>query len=749
MPRTRRQAEAEADQLSMSSIGNEGDSAQYGGIVRRRSDPQQQMGSIQFIPEQVDNLPMDGRQEVIAPPIGNEGFSQSLPISIPMSAVSSAGMLAQHLVSQANGNDLQNVVYSVANSGAGVVPPSSGNAPPGYNNMPRPNESAGRANLEDFLREQTQVLHGRMRELTLQHHAFEQRIGAVLVEDRQRANAALREMQEGVFARFDNVVQQMIPAMVNAMNDRPIRPQSAMPSVSRPDPPSVPTSHPVPIAPSVSIPSGQISSINRPNPIRENVSQPVPVQINASRCMQGSQPQQQQQQLGPVYSMAGLPSQVRVSSSVQSNNNQQRPRDVAPRQQHSDPYGVHPGQNGGYAPPNLGYSAAPRGLPPNYQGYMNGYQMLGSQQRSPPRAHQEPLNLARNGNAYNQPRQPQNRRIDNNGDDEDQGTAIRLRPTDIPKYSGKLDTRTPYDFLLELEKYQNISRSTDVAMIQSVVPLALTDQAYQWYRFEIARRPFESWNAFKVRFRREFQPVDYNYRLLKELEKRHQGQDELLSSYIRVVMDCYDRLDEQPREEEKIEFIKRRMNPEYRRALQGRRFATIVEFLEAASDADELMKYQFLYQEPQFNPNAEPFLQYRPSVNSSQPSRSSSPIRWRDMPSNDPPTFPSRSRQVSFDQSVNYDRERSTSESRYRAPSPAPPPASRVTNESPNRPRSPGFREPRRCHECQSTEHLRASCPVFLARRPENSRSPSPAGQGLGERGNQAQASGLSRPNRN
>jgi hypothetical protein len=45
----------------------------------------------------------------------------------------------------------------------------------------------------------------------------------------------------------------------------------------------------------------------------------------------------------------------------------------------------------------------------------------------------------------------------------------------IPKYAGAHESRSPYDFLLELEKYKMAVDCTYEEMLRYVVPLALTE----------------------------------------------------------------------------------------------------------------------------------------------------------------------------------------------------------------------------------------------------------------------------------
>ena len=104
----------------------------------------------------------------------------------------------------------------------------------------------------------------------------------------------------------------------------------------------------------------------------------------------------------------------------------------------------------------------------------------------------------------------------------DHAPTFHLKTAEIPKYKGSQDKITPYDFLIALEKYKAVCNATNEFLVHDIIPLALHQQAYEWYRFEIRLNPFVSYTDFKQRFRREFQPVGYASELHKELVHRTQ-----------------------------------------------------------------------------------------------------------------------------------------------------------------------------------------------------------------------------------
>jgi len=300
-----------------------------------------------------------------------------------------------------------------------------------------------------------------------------------------------------------------------------------------------------------------------------------------------------------------------------------------------------------------------------------------------------------------------------------------LRTVEVPKYSGAAEVKTPYDFLVELEKYRTISRSTDEFLLREIVPTALQDNAWHWWRQESVLNPFVDWNDFKIRFRREFQALGYNEHMRRALERRTQGPSEPLTMFIRVIIDFYERLNERPTEQEIIQRIRRQIHPEYAQILHGKVINTINELKEAAFQAQEIIKMSRLYEPPPtYNP-IEPSLAWQP-VGAQQftPQRSSLPVEENLNPrvnfaSVDP-----------FHFHHSEPQRRVTIQEANRSPPPLRPatPAAVPAQQQRQRRDSTGSDQgERRCYVCQSNEHLANRCP----RRPQspnsgNGRSPSP-----------------------
>jgi hypothetical protein len=336
--------------------------------------------------------------------------------------------------------------------------------------------------------------------------------------------------------------------------------------------------------------------------------------------------------------------------------------------------------------------------------------------------------------------------------------TFHLKSAEIPRYTGSEDKKTPFDFLIELDKYKTISRSTDEFMVNEIAPLALQGQAFSWYRYEVAYSPFVSYDNFRVRFRREFQPMGYAIELSRELDNRSQGPTEPLTMFIRIIVDYYKRLDLDPPEAEIVARIKRQMHPEYATALQGKTLVTLRDLMDAAFEAQDQIKARRAYRPPPMIPGVEPSLGWKPPEPNSSFSRNEVPT-FIPLPDRsnpvlhpmgiDPFTFfhagqqqqqPLQNRQVSFrdPQTSSYQQQRPqtpvaiprpNSDFRQRPNSPGQ--NNQASSPATSRPSTPNNQGPRLCFKCGSPDHLSPACDK--SPRPGNARAPSPVRNGLGK----------------
>lgn len=185
----------------------------------------------------------------------------------------------------------------------------------------------------------------------------------------------------------------------------------------------------------------------------------------------------------------------------------------------------------------------------------------------------------------------------------------------IPVYSGIQETITPYDFLIELDKYRLAVEYSEEQTLNHVVPLALKGSAFLWYRK--MKNKISSWSEFQEKFRREFQNINYVRKMKEELENRFQGSDELLSHFINIIDDYYERIDPTTPQSDRIYRIMANMHPNYRLKMivHQSEFRNVSDMREVAYAAQNLVAWDNEYKVPTVGPSIEPTLAYRPKEN--------------------------------------------------------------------------------------------------------------------------------------
>lgn len=321
-----------------------------------------------------------------------------------------------------------------------------------------------------------------------------------------------------------------------------------------------------------------------------------------------------------------------------------------------------------------------------------------------------------------------------------------MKTTEVPKYIGAADKKTPFDFILELEKYRDIARGSEQFILKEILPIALEGTAYHWFRHEIAMYPFATWEDFKVRFRREFQALGYLEELNRELELRTQGPTEPLTVFIRVILDYYERLGRQSSEEEKVGRIMRQMHPEYLQVLQGKAIHNIRELKEAAFQAQDIIKAYRMYRPPPTSISVEPSLAWHPLDRNKETNLPETEFKYSSLPgmnsgtprvhfsSVDPFTYfhnQTPRKQVTFNETVAHKPINSPSRnSEPRFPSRSSPAGFSQRNESPSRERRNSGESDnggqRLCYKCQSPDHLRNECPLNRPKSPNSGNSMPP-----------------------
>ncbi|KAH6938864.1 hypothetical protein HPB50_013827 [Hyalomma asiaticum] len=126
-------------------------------------------------------------------------------------------------------------------------------------------------------------------------------------------------------------------------------------------------------------------------------------------------------------------------------------------------------------------------------------------------------------------------------------------------------------------------RLDDSVMLASVFPVSLTAQAARWYR--LVGFQARSMEEFRMLFRSEFLPPDYERRMRRELELRTQHPDESLLEYIRVLQELYLLADPMASDAEKVERAIRQAHPTFAAYLRSAHYRNLNDL---ASDAKRI-----------------------------------------------------------------------------------------------------------------------------------------------------------------
>jgi hypothetical protein len=187
----------------------------------------------------------------------------------------------------------------------------------------------------------------------------------------------------------------------------------------------------------------------------------------------------------------------------------------------------------------------------------------------------------------------------------------------LPSYSGHNDESSAADFLTKVEKYALAFDLELNALLERVMPCALTDTAYTWWSFHGS---FLDWKTFKTEFMSEFGPSIYKEQLRRELDLRTQGEHEGLTTYIAVIADYYRRIGEEVDESAKVNRVLRQMHPQYKPYMLMKEYPNLKTMMARATMVQEVLFVERGYHPPP-NPDSciEPSLAYRTKENTKKP----------------------------------------------------------------------------------------------------------------------------------
>ncbi|XP_077531173.1 uncharacterized protein LOC144143271 [Haemaphysalis longicornis] len=165
----------------------------------------------------------------------------------------------------------------------------------------------------------------------------------------------------------------------------------------------------------------------------------------------------------------------------------------------------------------------------------------------------------------------------------------------VPRLTGYDDRKTVADFLSDLNVYKTASGASDEFVLTRVLPVALEASAGRWWRLQT---PFASWADFEARFREEFLPPNYDYRIRRELEARTQHPREGLLEYIRAIQELFKRAIPGASDAEMVKHVLRRCHPRFRPFLHGRDYSSLEEMARSARAIEDALISELSYVPP-------------------------------------------------------------------------------------------------------------------------------------------------------
>lgn len=163
--------------------------------------------------------------------------------------------------------------------------------------------------------------------------------------------------------------------------------------------------------------------------------------------------------------------------------------------------------------------------------------------------------------------------IDLPGPSRGQSTPIEIPRTYIKpvpvnkwdvKFSGDKKGLSVNAFIQRVQELCGARNVSEDVLFNSAIDL-FSGKALCWYRD--ARKYVSSWGELVEQLRVEFQPADYNEKLLDEIRHRTQGADETIGIYLAIMSSLFERLTCSISEEAKLKILLRNIAPFYQSQL--------------------------------------------------------------------------------------------------------------------------------------------------------------------------------------
>lgn len=132
------------------------------------------------------------------------------------------------------------------------------------------------------------------------------------------------------------------------------------------------------------------------------------------------------------------------------------------------------------------------------------------------------------------------------------------------KFAGDKKSMSVNSFLEQVDELCIARRVSKTELFSQAVDL-FVDKALIWYR--ATRKQVHSWDDLVHNLREEFQPINYDEKLLDEIKRRTQGKDESIGIYLSVMSSLFGRLSCPVSEAARLKILLRNILPFYQTQL--------------------------------------------------------------------------------------------------------------------------------------------------------------------------------------
>ena len=177
------------------------------------------------------------------------------------------------------------------------------------------------------------------------------------------------------------------------------------------------------------------------------------------------------------------------------------------------------------------------------------------------------------------------------------GEYALLKHIKMPHFKGYKDDQTPSEFITSFERFLNAHpTSNQDTIVRKYMQCAMEGEALNWYNFQ--KQHLTTWEAFKKALIRKYAATNYQERLSRELRDRTQHYEEPLTSYVQVMQDYHEKLDEYTADKDRVKRVLKQMHPEYRHYMEGYDFRNLHDMYEVALEVQEHVLNKREYKPP-------------------------------------------------------------------------------------------------------------------------------------------------------